>query len=193
MIPFHELAAATLSATSVWLGTRRSPWCYPVGLVSISVYIWVYFGARLYSEVLLQTIWIVMLAIGWMRWMRHLDSSGHVRVAALARTVAIRQLAIGIVCGLVLGYAMSRWTNAALPWLDAMLTALSLVGQLWQNRRHVAAWWMWIAVDVVYVGMFVNKHLFVTAILYTGFVGLAIKGQRGWQRAARESAAAAPG
>ena len=73
-LPLHEIIAATLSATSVWLGTRRSPWCYPAGLVSVSVYIWVYFGARLYSEVLLQCIWIGMLVLG---------SAGGVGVAAI--------------------------------------------------------------------------------------------------------------
>lgn len=186
MISFHEIAAASLSASAVWLTTRRSPWCYPVGLASVSVYIWVYFDARLYSEVLLQLLWVVMLITGWLRWLRHLDSTGHVRVAALPNPQAATHLLIGTLGGLALGYCMHRWTNAALPWLDAMLTALSLVGQWWQNRRHIAAWWMWIAVDVVYVGMFVNKHLFVTAVLYAGFVALAIKGLRNWQHAAKE-------
>ena len=191
MITFHETAAAVLSASAVWLTTRRSPWCFPVGLLSVSVYIWVYFGARLYSEVLLQCVWVVMLTTGWLRWLRNLDSTGHVRVAALAPRTAAIHLLLGIGSGLALGYAMQRWTNASLPWLDAMLTALSLVGLLWQNRRHVAAWWMWIAVDLVYIGMFVNKHLFVTALLYTGFVALAVKGLRGWRRAARREAAQA--
>ncbi len=191
MITFHETAAAVLSASAVWLTTRRSPWCFPVGLLSVSVYIWVYFGARLYSEVLLQCIWVVMLTTGWLRWLRNLDSTGHVRVAPLMPRTVVIHLLLGIGSGLALGYAMHRWTNASLPWLDAMLTALSLVGQLWQNRRHVAAWWMWIAVDLVYIGMFVNKHLFVTALLYTGFVALAIKGLRDWRRAARREAQAA--
>ena len=86
---------------------------------------------------------------------------------------------------------MHTYTNAALPWLDAMLTAFSLVGQFWQNRRHIAAWWMWIAVDVIYIGMFANKQLFVTALLYIGFVGLAVKGLRDWRRAARQQARSA--
>ncbi len=191
--PLHELIAATLSATSVWLGTRRSPWCYPAGLVSVSVYIWVYFGARLYSEVLLQCIWIGMLALGWWRWRQHLDGSGHVRIAPLRGSHGATHLGIGIACGLALGYVMAHHTPAALPWLDAMLTTLSLVAQFWQNRRHIAAWAMWIAVDLAYIGMFVNKHLFITSVLYAGFVGLAIKGFRDWRRAAqmqvRESAA----
>ena len=190
MITFHETAAAVLSASAVWLTTRRSPWCFPVGLLSVSVYIWVYAGARLYSEVLLQCFWVVMLVAGWWRWLRHLDATGHVRVAPLQRRAAGLHLLAGIAGGLALGFAMHRYTNAALPWLDAMLTALSLVGQLWQNRRHVAAWWMWIAVDVVYVGMFASKHLFVTAVLYIGFVALAVKGLRDWTRAAAAAPAA---
>ena len=190
MITLHETAAAVLSASAVWLTTRRSPWCFPVGLLSVSVYIWVYAGARLYSEVLLQCFWVVMLVAGWWRWLRHLDATGHVRVAPLLRRAAGLHLLAGIAGGLALGFAMHRYTNAALPWLDAMLTALSLVGQFWQNRRHVAAWWMWIAVDVVYIGMFASKHLFVTAILYVGFVALAAKGLRDWTRAAATAAAA---
>ena len=190
MITFHETAAAVLSASAVWLTTRRSPWCFPVGLLSVSVYIWVYAGARLYSEVLLQCFWVVMLVAGWWRWLRHLDATGHVRVAPLQGRDAGLHLLAGAAGGLALGFAMHRYTNAALPWLDAMLTALSLVGQLWQNRRHVAAWWMWIAVDVVYVGMFASKHLFVTAVLYIGFVALAVKGLRDWTRAAAAAPAA---
>ena len=191
MITLHETAAAILSAAAVWLTTRRSPWCFPVGLLSVSVYIWVYAGARLYSEVLLQCFWVVMLLAGWWRWLRHLDDTGHVQVAPLRRRDAGLHLLIGVTGGLALGFAMHRYTNAALPWLDAMLTSLSLVGQLWQNRRHVAAWWMWIAVDVVYVGMFASKHLFVTAVLYIGFVALAAKGLRDWTRAAATAAAPA--
>ena len=190
-MPWHEIAAATLSASAVWLTTKRSPWCFPVGLMSISVYVWVFVGAKLYSDVLLQCTFAGMLIFGWIRWMQNLDSSGHVHVARLPRQLAITHLIIGVIGGLLLGFVMQRWTDASLPWLDAMLTALSLVGQWWQNRRHVAAWWMWIVVDVVYIGMYTHKNLFVTAVLYAGFVALAVKGMRAWKQSLREQEEAA--
>ena len=192
-MPWHEIAAATLSASAVWLTTKRSPWCFPVGLLSISVYVWVFVGAKLYSDVLLQCAFAGMLIAGWIRWMHHLDSSGHVHVARLPRRLAITHVIIGITGGLLLGFVMHRYTDASLPWLDAMLTTLSLVGQWWQNRRHIAAWWMWIVVDVVYIGMYTHKNLFVTAILYTGFVALAVKGMRAWQHALRQEENSAAG
>ncbi|SEI46919.1 nicotinamide riboside transporter PnuC [Frateuria terrea] len=178
-----ELVGAALSAWAVWLTARRRPWCWPVGFASVLVYGWIFIHARLYSDALLQAAFAGLIVYGWLRWIRHLDSDGRVQVATLpVRRLAI-QLMIGVVGALALGYAMHRWTNAALPWLDAALTAFSLVAQWWQGRRHIAAWWLWIVVDVIYVGEYVYKDLLITAVLYAGFVALAAMGLRQWRRA----------
>jgi nicotinamide mononucleotide transporter len=120
-----------------------------------------------------------------MRWIRHLDTSGRVRIAPLPRRRAIVSSALGVAGALVLGWSMHRFTDAALPWLDATLTAFSLVAQFWQDRRHIAAWWLWILVDVVYIGEYIYKDLRITAVLYAVFVVLAIMGLRAWQQVVR--------
>ncbi|MEG1612513.1 MAG: nicotinamide mononucleotide transporter family protein, partial [Alistipes sp.] len=56
--------------------------------------------------------------------------------------------------------------------------------QWWQARRHTATWWLWIVVDVVYVGAYLFKSLHVTAALYVFFLGLAVIGLRAWSAAA---------
>jgi nicotinamide mononucleotide transporter len=178
--PF-EVFAALVSAAGVWLTARRSPWCWPVGLVSVVAYAWIFVDARLYSDTLLQAIFALLILSGWHRWLRNLDGSGHVRVAALPARDAALHLAIGTAAALALGYGMHRYTDASLPWLDAALTAFSLVAQWWQARRHAAAWWLWIVVDVFYVGEYVYKSLPVTAVLYTGFIVLAAMGLRAWR------------
>lgn len=181
-LSWFELAAALVSAAAVWLTARRSPWCWPVGLVSVIAYAWIFVDARLYSDTLLQIAFALLILYGWHRWRRNLDGNGHVRVADLDGRSAFTHLAVGAGAALALGYAMHRWTDASLPWLDAGLTAFSLVAQWWQARRHVAAWWLWIVVDVLYVGEYVYKALPVTAVLYAGFVVLAVIGLRAWRR-----------
>ena len=180
-LSLFELGSALVSVAAVWLTARRSPWCWPVGLVSVIAYAWIFMDARLYSDTLLQVIFAVLIVYGWRRWMRNLDGSGHVRVASLAPREAAMHLAIGTAAALALGYAMHRYTDASLPWLDAALTAFSLVAQWWQARRHAAAWWLWIAVDVIYVGEYVYKSLPITAVLYAGLVVLAAIGLRAWR------------
>jgi nicotinamide mononucleotide transporter len=75
--------------------------------------------------------------------------------------------------------------GAALPFLDAALASYSLVGSWWQARKHIANWWLWIAVDAIYVGEYIYKGLWPTAVLYAGLVGLAVLGLRDWRRAAQ--------
>ncbi|HEX7324168.1 MAG TPA: nicotinamide riboside transporter PnuC [Rhodanobacteraceae bacterium] len=187
-----ELVAAVLSAIAVWLSTIRSLWCQPIGLVSVILYAWVFVSARLYSDVLLQFLNVIMLVYGWLYWRQHLGDDRRVTVAALAPRLATFHVVLGILGALVLGYAMRHWTNAALPWLDATLTSFSMVAAWWQDRRHIAAWWLWIPVNTVYVGEFLYKDLAITSALYAGFVLLSIIGLRGWQRAGKEQAMPGP-
>ncbi|TAA28036.1 nicotinamide riboside transporter PnuC [Pseudoxanthomonas winnipegensis] len=180
-----EWIGAAVSVAAVWLAARRHMLGWPVGLVSVALYAGVFVEARLYSDALLQVAFAGFIVYGWRRWKANLDDEGLVRVAALAPGAALRDLGLGALGALLLGFCMHRYTDAALPWLDAALTAFSLVAQWWQGRRHVAAWWLWIVLDLIYVGLYLFKSLEVTAVLYLGFVGLAAMGLRQWRRAAR--------
>lgn len=179
---FIEAIAAVISAWAVWLTAKRRPWCWPVGLVSVVLYAWVFVDAKLYSDALLQGAFGVMIGYGWLRWAHHLGDDGRVRVAPLNPAAASAHVALGVVGAVALGAFMHHATDAALPWLDATLTAFSLVAQWWQAQRHTAAWWLWIIVDVVYVGEYIYKDLKITAVLYAAFVVLAAIGLRQWQR-----------
>ncbi len=187
-----ELIGALISAWAVWLTAKRRPWCWPIGMLSVVLYCWIFVDAKLYSDALLQVAFAGLIVYGWRRWLQNLGDDGRVQVAALPRGEAVGHVLIGALAALVLGYAMHRWTDAALPWLDAALTAFSLVAQWWQGRRHIAAWWLWIIVDVIYVGEYIYKHLLITSVLYAGFIVLAAIGLRAWQKVAVQNARTAP-
>lgn len=186
-----ELVAAIISAVAVWLTVKRKPLCWPIGLASVVIYAWVFIDAKLYSDALLQGMFGIMIVYGWVRWMQHLDAGGRVRIAPLPLRRAGLHCALGVVGALVLGYVMQRWTDAALPWLDASLTSFSLVGQWWEAKRHTAAWWMWIAVDTIYIGEYIYKDLNITAVLYVGFLAMAAAGLRSWNKADEQTGSTA--
>ncbi len=186
-----EWIGAAVSVAAVWLTARRHLLSWPVGLASVVLYASVFVEAKLYSDALLQGAFAGFIVYGWWRWKQHLDDDGRVQVAPLDLGAALRDLGIGAVGAVALGTVMHRYTDAALPWLDAALTAFSLVAQWWQGRRHIAAWWLWIVLDVIYTGLYVYKSLDVTAALYLGFVALAMMGLRQWRRAAQTAPLAA--
>lgn len=179
-----------MSALGVLLTAVRNRWCWPVGLVSVLLYSWVFVDARLYSDALLQIVYAGMECYGWWHWQRAPREASRPGVHAARRTEIAVPLVLGAVGAVLLGWAMARLTDAALPWLDASLTALSLVAQFWMARLIRANWPLWIAVDVAYVGVYLSRDLPVTTALYAGFVVLAAYGWYAWGK--REIAVGVP-
>ena len=180
---WFELLAAAISAVDVWLATRRSMISWPVTILASALYGEQFRESRLYSDMLLQGIFILFAVYGWWHWYRGAQAEGSVRVETPSAAVLLREGAVGVLASLLLGYWMTKHTDASLPWLDASLTGFSLVGTWWGARKYIANWWLWIVVDVVYVGEYLVKHLILTAVLYAVFVLLAMLGLRDWHRA----------
>ena len=176
-----ELFAAALGVIAVWLTVKQNPWCWPIGLVMVALYSWIFFEVKLYSDMLLQVIYAALQLYGWWQWTRAGQHHDGRQVTRLDGPSMLLGLGAGAVGSLVLGAAMAHWTDAAQPWLDAALTGFSLVAQWWMAQKRVQCWPLWIAVDVVFVGLFVYKDLYLTAALYALFTLLAVQGWRQWQ------------
>jgi nicotinamide mononucleotide transporter len=97
--------------------------------------------------------------------------------------------ALGWAAGFALLATFLRYyTDTDVPHVDGFLTAGSLLGQLLLSRKKVENWHVWIAVDILYVGLYLYKGLVLTAILYAVFVAMAAVGLRAWSRAAQKAA-----
>lgn len=181
-----EITAVIVSALAVWLTARRHLWCWPIGLVSVLLYARIFFTAKLYSDLLLQLIFAVMQLYGWWQWSKTSPDSHDSHHQIQPQRLSVPGWLAGLLAGaggsVLLGYVMASFTDAHIPWLDSALTSFSLVAQFWMARKYVANWWLWIVVDVVYVGVYIYKNLNLTAGLYVAFIVLAIIGLRNWQR-----------
>jgi nicotinamide mononucleotide transporter len=189
---WFELLAAAISALDVWLATKRSMISWPVTILASALYLEQFRESRLYSDMLLQGVFVAFAVYGWWHWHRGLKAEGSVRVVTPGFALLLRDVALGALGSLLLGYWMVKHTDASLPWLDAALTGFSLVGTWWGARKYIANWWLWIVVDVIYVGEYIYKHLNLTAGLYALFVALAVLGLRDWRRALAVQSAVTP-
>jgi len=178
-----ELAGFGFTALGIWLTTKRLLICWPVLLLADFLYLAVFYQARLFSDALLQVFFVAFTLYGWWHWWRGVRQEGEVRVVRLSLASMLAAVAAGALGSLVLG-ALAVRLHAALPHLDAVLASYSLVASWWQARKHIANWWLWIAVDLVYIGEYIYKDLWLTAVLYAGLTALAILGLRDWRRAA---------
>jgi nicotinamide mononucleotide transporter len=190
-----ELISFVLSIVTVLLNIRRKHWAWLFAILSSAMYGIVFFGARLYGDAGLQGVFIAAASWGWTQWLkggRSADAEGE-GSAPLVVTRLDRAGWTWSLAGWALGYIvlwafLGHYTDTDVPGTDGFLTAGSLLGTLLTARKKVENWHVWIVVDVIYVGLYVHKHLYLTAVLYALFVVLAVIGLRAWSRAAREGA-----
>jgi nicotinamide mononucleotide transporter len=176
-----ELFAAGLGVIAVWLTVKQNVWCWPIGLVMVLLYAWVFFNVKLYSDMLLQMIYAVLQLYGWWQWTRRSDVQQGRVVTYLGTGPLFLSLALGAGGSVALGAAMAHFTDAAQPWLDAALTGFSLVAQVWMAQKRIQCWPLWIVLDVIFVSLFVYKELHLTAALYALFTLIAVLGWREWR------------
>lgn len=186
-----EIIGTVLGVVGVWLMIRQNILGWPVGLVQVSVYAWVFFEARLYSDAILQIAFFLIQAYGWWHW-RH--------GPARARGLPVTRFGPGATAGAVVagavvtagwGMFMQRATDASLPFWDAFILIFSLIAQWLQARKKLECWPGWLLVNTVAIGVYWVRDLRLTAGLYVIFWLMALWGWREWRRS-MEVAALAP-
>jgi nicotinamide mononucleotide transporter len=174
-----ELLSFLLSVATVWFNIRQSHWGWLFAIISSATYGLVFFGSRLYGDMGLQLVFIAVSIFGWYQWLHGDDShercpSRRSRARPLPRgcSLAGRFCRAGVV-----PQDLHRYRCAEFGRLP---DGRQLVGQLLLSRKKIENWHVWIIVDVLYVALYLHKHLMLTAILYAVFVGMAVMGLRAW-------------
>ena len=178
-----EVAAALTGLVSAWLTVVQRIGCFPSGIVSSGLYAWVFFHAKLYSDMLLQVVFIVLQVYGWWCWGRGEGGEGReLRVIRLSRRGWWLAGGAAVFGTATLGGVMHALTDAALPFPDALAAVLSLLAQTLLSWKVFEAWGLWITVDVISLGLYWSRQLHPTFALYVVFLCLAIRGHREWKQ-----------
>lgn len=177
-----EWIAAAFGVVSVWLSVRENVWSWPTAIVNTALYVLVFRNARLYADMGLQVIYIAISLYGWYHWLHGGADRGELRVSRIRRRELLYLPLLAVAGTFALGTLLSRYTDAALPYLDSALTVCSLIAQWLMTRKVLENWMLWVALDVAYVGLFIHRALYPTALLYAVFLVLAAMGHVQWTR-----------
>jgi len=180
-----EIVAAVIGAIGVYLAVRQNIWSWPIGIVGVALYVIVFHRARLYADMGLQVIYIIISLYGWYQWLYGGPGRTTLKVTRAKPHHYIILAVLGVSGAWVTGLLLGRHTDASLPWLDSAVTSTSLVAQWMMTRKLLENWIVWVTVDLVYIGMFIYKELYPTAVLYVVFTILAAWGYIQWKAALR--------
>ena len=185
-----EWVAAGLGLINIALLIFRSMWNFLFAILSVGIYVFIFFESRLYAESGLQVFYVLANLWGWYLWWKVGGDDARVPVRWLDWPSRVVWLTVTAALSLNLGWAMHRYTNAAMPFADSAIAGASVAAQLLLGFRRIENWVVWIAVDVAAVLLYINRGLYPTAGLYGGMLVMSIVGLKEWVEAERRGRAA---
>ena len=185
-----EMTAATLGLVCVWLTIRRHIGCWPTGLAMVILYIYIFYRAKLYSDMLLQVVFVPVQIYGWYAWLHGGPDRTPLVVSRLPVWQVVPWFGLCAIGAASLGRSMQVYAGASFPYVDALQAVASLIAQWLLGRKILESWLVWIFVDVVCIGLYLAKELYPTAILYSVFLVMAMWGWLEWKSVWRKQATA---
>lgn len=195
-VPVSQLEAwaFVISLAMVGFNLRVNPLGWPLAILSSLLYGILFARSRLYGEAALQLVFVAMSGWGWFQWLYGHDDKAQVLSVRTMRSRS-RVMAMMLVLALwpLMGWVLHHITDSDVPYMDALPTAGSLLGQWLLGRKWVENWPCWLIVNLLSMGLFAYKQLWLTVILYGVFAVLSVWGWRQWHQMVQRKCSALAG
>lgn len=182
-----ELLAVVLAIAYLLLAIRQSIWCWYCAAASTVIYIWLFFDARLYMESVLNVFYFVMAVYGWMVWTRGRDATHELPVVSWPLKIHGTAIVVVILLSAINGYLLTRFTDAAFPYIDSLTTWSAIWATFLIARKVLENWWYWLAIDIASIFIYWSRDLQLTSLLFVVYVIMIPFGLISWTRSWREA------
>jgi len=189
VLQWWEVLAVVLAVAYLVLAIRQNIWCWAAAAASTLLYLFIMYRASLYMESALQLFYLAMAVYGWRQWRHGGDGGAELEVTTWPVRHHVIAIASVFLLVFVSGELLTRYSEAALPFLDSFTTWGAVVATFMVTRKILENWIYWFVIDAVSIGLYLSRDLFFTAALFAGYLVMIVIGYRSWRASMQESAA----
>jgi nicotinamide mononucleotide transporter len=189
-VSWAELLGFVTGLATVALAVAQRVETFPVGIAGNVFFFMLFVDVGLYADAGLQVVFLVLSAMGWWAWLRLGPNRTELEVSNASYRLLLLTAA-AVAAAVLLLVPVLRAAHGSAPFLDALTTSLSLGAQVLLNLKKLQHWYVWMVADVIYVPLYVDRGLYLTAIVYTVFFGMCIAGLLRWRHLPRQAEAVA--
>ena len=177
-----EGIAVVLALAYLILAARESLWCWYCAFVSSALYVVILWDARLLMESALSVFYVVMAVVGWYQWRHGGNAHEGVRITTMQWWQHFAVLGVLLVLAFVNGWAMQRWTSAAWPFVDSFIAWGCVLTTLLVVRKVLENWLYWLLFDGMSLLLYIDRELYLTALLFALYLVIVVFGYFKWRR-----------
>ena len=195
---YLEFFGVVSGAVAVWLSARSVIWTWPLAVVSVGLFFFLFYQIQLYPDMFLQVFFFITYLQGWWRWthpaLAEADHRNELRITRLTGQSLTLTLAGGAMATALLGlfaqnlhvlFPVVFSQPSAFPYLDSFTTVMSIIGTFMMIHKKLECWWVWLLVDLISTYMYFVKGVKLVSLEYAFFCLIALQGLWLWTRAYR--------
>jgi len=192
---YLEFIGTIFNLWCVWLTAKGKISSWPIGIVGVIFYIFLFYQINLYSDLFEQFYFLITSFYGWYLWLnlkgKKERNEGELKITKNTLKSKITYITITLLGTLLLTYFMKNvhlyfptiFTEpASYPFIDAFTTVLSFVATILLAKKKVDSWILWILVDIIGIWLYYVKGVKFISLEYLIFLGLATNGLFKWKK-----------
>ena len=180
LLTLAEGTAVILAVLYLLLAVRQHILCWLCWIISSCLYLYVMYEAGLYMESMLQIFYIIMGFYGWSQWNRSGDQ-GSFQVNRWSPLNHLIAIAVVLMLTFASGQVLELYTEAAMPFIDALTTWGAVVTTYMVAKKLLENWIYWFVIDSISIYLFVSRELYFTAFLFLVYLFIIVIGYRSWR------------
>jgi len=173
-----SILAFVFGLAGVWFTIQKSIWCWPLALVSVLASFIEFYQQKLFGDMGLQVFYFGAGIYGWYYWSKKQRQTFHVNHTP--KGVWTLLFVLTLVQGIAYYFLLSTLRGDQ-ALFDAVLTAASLTATFMMTKRWIENWLAWVIIDLAYVALYGIKNMWLFALLYFVFAGMAWYGWKQWK------------
>ena len=176
-----EAIAVIFGILSVWYAKKENILVYPTGIISVLIYIYICFFAKLYADMGINFVYFIMSIYGWYMWSGKVNSKKVLPISRCSMKHHIISAIMLLGFFVSLSYFLTNYTDSNVPVIDSLTTSIFIVGMWLMALKKIENWIYWIIGDLISIPLYFYKDLALTSIQFTVFLVLAILGYIEWR------------
>lgn len=177
-----EGLAVSTGLASVWFSVKERIWVYPIGLISVSIYVYLSFIYGIYADMGINIYYVLMSIYGWYRWLQPSESGAAKEITRNSGKEWLLSIVLLLLSWVILFVILQRFTDSEIPLWDSLTTSLAIVGMWLMAEKKVEHWLFWIATDLLSIPLYYYKNLLLTSGQFFVFTILAVIGWLQWNK-----------
>lgn len=179
---FIEWLIFAMALIYVVLAAIENVWCWLFGILASLFSVYLCFSGHLFLESGLQVFYVIIGIYGWYEWLHGSKNKTEPPIISYSFLKLIYLTIIGIIIWIPFGYTAHTYSTQALPYLDAFITAFSIVATWMTAKKIIQNWVFWIVIDGLAVVLYASRSFYLIALLYGIYTILSIIGYLQWKK-----------